>query len=498
MVMDFKKVPSNQEKALYGIFFVFGIAMLSLIGSIWSRYNDRDLITAQHQMQIVNNYLLSINPNDTTSIIKVTENLIDSRDNAIDKAFYSIYSRNGELLYSTASASRNQNILSFNSIDEKFKNSPVIINKSITSYDDILQKENVITTSYSPFYDRFIISECIVIDKTNFSGFIKTMSKKIILIMILFLAAFVCMFYLYRYINNIARLRSYILKLNDEVDSIHNNINCINITTTKNTEEFTDDLYTLYKRQIDIIKQNDIERERAVLEEKNKLYSKRILANNLNHEIKTPIGIIIGYLDTLINIPDIDDETRLEFLKKCLTNTQRLQNMVVNIAMLNRIEDGGNNIALENINIYNIANSAKEDLKFTLEEYRMKFHIEIDKDTIIKGNEILLYNIFCNLLKNCCYYSGGTNIYLKSMGINNGLHEFSFKDDGKGVPEESLSKLFNRFYRVEKDKNKKSGTGLGLPIIKESINLSGGSIKAQNSSTGGLEFIFSLPIPEDK
>ena len=74
------------------------------------------------------------------------------------------------------------------------------------------------------------------------------------------------------------------------------------------------------------------------------------------------------------------------------------------------------------------------------------------------------------------------------------FYTFSFFDNGKGVPVESIPKLFDRFYRIDKYKAKKTGTGLGLAIVKESINLCNGNISASNRMEGGLEFIFMLPI----
>lgn len=124
----------------------------------------------------------------------------------------------------------------------------------------------------------------------------------------------------------------------------------------------------------------------------------------------------------------------------------------------------------------------------------MNFKIEIERDTFVRANEMLLYNVFCNLIKNSCFYSHGTDIVLRELSHNNKFIIFSFYDNGSGVPQDAIDKLFNRFYRLEKDKNKKSGTGLGLPIVQESINLCGGSITAHNRPEGGLEFKFTLPI----
>jgi signal transduction histidine kinase len=168
--------------------------------------------------------------------------------------------------------------------------------------------------------------------------------------------------------------------------------------------------------------------------------------------------------------------------------------MVVNIAVINRIEDGSNNIALEDVNIFEIVKHAKEDLKFTLSEYNMNFRIEVEDDIFVRANDMLLYNVFCNLIKNSCFYSRGSDIVLQTISLDNQVVTLSFHDNGSGVPQDALEKLFNRFYRLEKDKNTKSGTGLGLPIVKESIKLCGGTISAENRPEGGLKFTITLPL----
>ena len=491
--MDFKNfLFNNPQKTLTAIIILFWVAICSLLYALWTRYSTHNIDMAQSQSLVINNYLLTINPENHTALDKATAIILQSEDTTIEEIFFTIYSESGEILYSNASYNRNKNILSYNNLDEKIVGSQASISSSTSRYDEILQKDCVITSTYSSALDRYIISECPINNDISLIGFIKKFPKKLTMIMILIIVVNLCMLILSKHMSNIAKLRRYIMQLSQEDDIVAND--STQLTLENSVKGIANDLTMLYRTRIEILKRNDLEREKAIIDEKNRLYSKRTLANNLNHEIKTPIGIIIGYLDTLLNHPDIDKETQTNFLKKCLINTQRLQNMVVNIAMISRIEDGNSNIALEDININKIACLAKEDLKFTLEEYNMNFQIEVEEDIFVKGNEMLLYNTICNLVKNSCFYSGGTDIIFKKKTQDDKFYIFSLSDNGKGVPEESIAKLFNRFYRIDKDKNKKSGTGLGLPIVKESISLCGGCISAANKENGGLEFTFSLPI----
>ena len=491
--MDFKsKISTNSHKAFYGIIVMFWIAILALLIALWNKYSHTNVNIAKNQIEIYNNYLLSINPDDTTALNKAPQLLLGCDNSPIGQVFLTTYDSNGEQLYSNTTSDCSFTILSFKEVQSIFngKGKPFSNTYSETIHDPILDKKCIFSATYCSKHDRYIISECTINNNASIIGFLSEMSLKLILILLISFVALACINLMRKHTNNINRLRLFILNLSNKSSFSQDNKN----HNASNINELTEDLYTLYKKQLDIIKQHDKEREQAIQEEKERLHSKRILANNLNHEIKTPIGIIIGYLDTLINHPDIDLPTRLSFLKKCLLNTQRLQNMVVNIAVINRIEDGSNNIALEDVNIFEIVKHAKEDLKFTLSEYNMNFRIEVEDDIFVRANDMLLYNVFCNLIKNSCFYSRGSDIVLQTISLDNQLVTLSFHDNGSGVPQDAIEKLFNRFYRLEKDKNTKSGTGLGLPIVKESIKLCGGTISAENRPEGGLKFTITLPL----
>ncbi len=491
--MDFKNlIYNNSYKALYGIFITLWFVAGLFIATLWNRYANHDISATEDKLEVINNYLLSINPSDRTAIENAINVLYNSENSPIDRIFVTIYDKTGTLLYTNASSSRNENILSFNKIKHKFEDTHTSLNFiSDTNYDAIIQKQCIITATYSEQHSKYIVTECTINNNNNIMEFISIMSFKLIMLLIVIIIATSCIHLLFKYIGNIERLRKYITQLSEDDDIVQ--FNAQKISKKNNVKSITEDLYTLYKTKIDIIKQHDLEREQAIHEEKEKLYSKRILANNLNHEIKTPIGIIIGYLDTLINHPDIDIKTRQNFLQKCLLNTQRLQNMVVNIAVINRLEDGSNTIALEDVNIHDIACQVKEDLKFTLSEYNMNFKNETNPDTFVRANEMLIYNVLCNLIKNSCFYSGGTEITFREESQNQEFITFLFQDNGKGVPESAIPKLFDRFYRLEKDKNSKNGTGLGLPIVKESIILCGGKIEVSSQPDAGLTFKIFLP-----
>jgi signal transduction histidine kinase len=113
---------------------------------------------------------------------------------------------------------------------------------------------------------------------------------------------------------------------------------------------------------------------------------------------------------------------------------------------------------------------------------------------IIKGNYTLLSGMLLNMIRNSAVYSRGTAIKLFLINENQNYYTFSFSDNGVGVPQEHIPHLFERFYRVDAGRSRKSGgTGLGLAIVKNTVTTLGGSISVRNGAEGGLEFVYSLP-----
>lgn len=227
-------------------------------------------------------------------------------------------------------------------------------------------------------------------------------------------------------------------------------------------------------------------------DEKNQM--KRALTNNISHELKTPIGIIRGYIDMIISQPDMPEEDRIHFLQKTQQNVERIVGMLADLSTMTRLEEASNNISVKNINFHDFIVTLAEDLSTSGLTGDMDFRYVLPTDCTVRGNEGLLTSAITNLVKNARAYSQGTQMGIEMLGRNDNCYTFSFFDNGVGVGEEHLQHLFDRFYRIDVGRSRKSGgTGLGLPIVKSSINSMGGSISVRNRKGGGLEFIFTLP-----
>ena len=255
-----------------------------------------------------------------------------------------------------------------------------------------------------------------------------------------------------------------------------------------------DELGEIAERIIKIYKRlQSTRREQDVL--------KRQLTQNIAHELKTPVASIQGYLETILDNPNINDQMREQFLGRCYAQSQRLTSLLQDISTLNRMDDAPDMIGTEDVNISEIVANIQKETALQLQQKQMSFVNKLPNDVMVKGSPSLIYSVFRNLTDNAIAYAGtSTTITLTAQPIENIDEEmkspkwqFTFSDNGVGVPVEHLPRLFERFYRVDKGRSRKmGGTGLGLAIVKNAVLLHGGTIRVVNNFNGGLRFDFTL------
>ena len=262
---------------------------------------------------------------------------------------------------------------------------------------------------------------------------------------------------------------------NDELGSISNHI------------------IQLYAQWQQTIKDRDIAHEAALREEQEKIRIKRQLTNNINHELKTPVASIQVCLETLLSGINLSEEKRQELIERCYTNNERLRKLLGEVSLITRMEDGSQLIGKEPVVINPIIHEIADELEIMPEEERLTLHTDFNEQVVVNGNLSLIASIFRNLTENAIAYSGGKNIYVSLIENNSQYCKIRFEDDGVGVEEKQLSRLFERFYRVDKGRSRQlGGTGLGLSIVKHAVQFHGGTIVASSRKNGGLRFDFTL------
>ena len=262
---------------------------------------------------------------------------------------------------------------------------------------------------------------------------------------------------------------------NDELGSISNHI------------------IQLYAQWQQTIKDRDIAYEATLREEQEKMRIKRQLTNNINHELKTPVASIQVCLETLLSGINLSEDKRQELIERCYTNNERLRRLLTDVSLITRMEDGSALIGKEEVDVNDILCEIAIELAVMPDEERMTLHTDFNERVVINGNLSLIGSIFRNLVENAIAYSEGKNIYISLLTNNEQECKIRFEDDGCGVEEKQLSRLFERFYRVDKGRSrKKGGTGLGLSIVKHAVQFHGGTITASNRPNGGLRFDFVL------
>lgn len=288
--------------------------------------------------------------------------------------------------------------------------------------------------------------------------------------------------------KNVRLLREFVSNAADDHDFV-----AIDKFSNDELGDISRQVVNIYNMRKAALASRELEHRVALKATEERANLKRQLTNNINHELKTPTSIIKGYIDTIVENPSMDEESRNHFILKTQDQVTRLCNILNDLSMMTRIEEGSHRIAIEEIDFNEFVENLTSDIEESGVCGEMTFTASVPPNCKIKGNNTLLTAAIMNLVKNAVAYSKGTEMGLKLLTENQRFYTFIFYDNGQGVSEEHIPMLFERFYRVDKGRSRKSGgTGLGLPIVRNSINTIGGSISVNNRKGGGLEFVFTL------
>lgn len=233
--------------------------------------------------------------------------------------------------------------------------------------------------------------------------------------------------------------------------------------------------------------------------EEEKVRIKRQLTQNAAHELKTPAASIHGYLESILENPDLPEDKKQHFLERCYAQSERMNKLLSDMSALTKLDEvpynnrKGENLC--NIDVVPIIHNVLEDVNLQLQENGIKVECRMPAEVTIATplgdveGPSAIYSVFRNLVDNALSYAVGAT----TISILYKEGEFVFADDGPGVPAEHLPRLFERFYRVDKGRSRKlGGTGLGLAIVKNVVAAHGGEVVAERTPGGGLTIRFRL------
>lgn len=222
---------------------------------------------------------------------------------------------------------------------------------------------------------------------------------------------------------------------------------------------------------------------------------KQEMTNNIAHELKTPVASIRGYLESLNENPDIDVEKRQHFINRALAQTLRLTSLIQDIGVITKLEESSKLFTKEQIDVRDVIKEACSELNLQIQESNDVVRCLLPDSLPMKGNQNLIYSIFRNLIENALHHAGkGVEIVIKlDKEQESERYCFVFYDTGRGIRGQDLDRIFDRFFRLDDGRDRRSGgTGLGLSIVKHAVQFHGGVINAENRPEGGLLFRFSL------
>ena len=215
---------------------------------------------------------------------------------------------------------------------------------------------------------------------------------------------------------------------------------------------------------------------------------------NVSHELRTPITSIKGFIETLLEGAMHDEEAARSFLEIIQKESNRLQLLVDDLLELSTIERRGFELDLTYIPVATLLHDAANLVSEKLTSRKMSIDIIGDATITVEGDYDRLLQVFVNLLANAIHYSPeGTNIYV-TYELQGDEVAIAVRDEGIGISKEEQSRLFERFYRVDKARSRNSGgTGLGLAIVKHIVEVHNGYVAVDSEWNEGSTFTVHLP-----
>ncbi|HXI71733.1 MAG TPA: ATP-binding protein [Verrucomicrobiae bacterium] len=215
---------------------------------------------------------------------------------------------------------------------------------------------------------------------------------------------------------------------------------------------------------------------------------------NVSHELRTPLSLIKGYVETLLDGARDNPEVAERFLKIIARNAERLDLLIQDLLTISALESGRMQLNLHPVTLHSLVEKVFADLqaKATNKNVQLVSALpELAASADINRLEQVLANLVDNAIK---YGREQGSVRVGGRKLEDGKLEIFVQDDGPGIPPDSLDRVFERFYRVDKARSRdQGGTGLGLSIVKHIVHSHGGEAWAESELGRGATFFFTLP-----
>ena len=223
---------------------------------------------------------------------------------------------------------------------------------------------------------------------------------------------------------------------------------------------------------------------------------RRDFVANVSHEMRTPITVLMGFLETIQSL-DIDKQQRDQYFEMMMSQAQRMKSLVEDLLTLANLEANTLPAPLQEIKIDTLMALVRNDAE-ALSQGRHALNFEISTPCNLMGEEREILSAFSNLVSNAIRYTPDVGAVTAKWAVNSqGYGEFSVTDTGPGIASEHLSRLTERFYRVDRSRSRDTGgTGLGLAIVKHIANRHQAQLLIE--STPGKGSTFTLRFPKDR
>ncbi|GAA4456437.1 ATP-binding protein [Nibrella saemangeumensis] len=339
--------------------------------------------------------------------------------------------------------------------------------------------------SLSPRIIAFLLAFLISVLTAVFLTFVEGVTNNMLFVVAV--SSFAVSFFLVLYAIELLVYR----EVNKMYKTIHKlkirDFNISRKTIIKNNNPFkklNDEVFVYVAR-----KQKEIEELKRL-----ELFRREFLAD-VSHELKTPIFAAQGFIHTLIDGAIDDENVRDKFLAKAAKSLDGLDALVKDLVALSQLETGELKMHFERVDLHQVIAEALEQLEKKAQTKGTTLRIKTDRPGSywVKADPQRIHQVMINLLENAIKYGNDNGKVLVTLEEDKKQVLVSVKDDGPGIPPEHLSRIFERFYRVDKSRSKeRGGTGLGLAIVKHILNAHRSKVSVMSKVDRGTTFSFKL------